>query len=129
MLLDLEIRRRTRGAKSLDDVMRSLYQEFFKKNRNYTPADLQKVCEGTASGSFEEFFARYVRGREELSYNQILAGAGLSLEQAGYKIEKLRGNIPEGVPVRADLGADLVDSGVGCWSHECATGRPRTNRD
>jgi predicted metalloprotease with PDZ domain len=111
MLLDLEIRRRTHGAKSLDDVMRSLYRDFFKKDRNYTPADFQKICETTAGSSFEEFFARYVRGRDELPYNQILAGAGLSLQQAGYEIEKLRGNIPEDVPVRAYLGADLADSG------------------
>jgi predicted metalloprotease with PDZ domain len=111
MLIDLEIRRRTRGAKSLDDVMRSLYQDFFKKNRNYTPADLQKICEATAGGSFEEFFARYVRGRDELPYNQILAGAGLSLQQAGFEIEELRKRIPEGVPVRAQLGAELEENG------------------
>lgn len=111
MLLDLEIRHRTRGAKSLDDVMRSLYQDFSKKNRNYTPADFQKVVETTAGGSFEEFFARYVRGREELPYNQILMHAGLSLVQAGVEVEKLRGNIPEGLPVSAYLGADLDDDG------------------
>src|SRR5438034_649372 len=44
-LLDLDIRRRTHNARSLDDVMRYLYSEFFKKNRNYTPADFQKACE------------------------------------------------------------------------------------
>ena len=35
LLLDLEIRKRSNGAKSLDDVMRYLYAEFFKKDRNY----------------------------------------------------------------------------------------------
>ena len=39
LLLDLEIRRRTNSAKSLDDVMRTLYANFFEKGRNYTPAD------------------------------------------------------------------------------------------
>src|SRR5215813_894862 len=71
LLLDLEIRRRTKNAKSLDDVMRALYSQFFEKGRNYTPADFQKTCESMAGGSLEDFFARYVRGREELPYNQF----------------------------------------------------------
>jgi predicted metalloprotease with PDZ domain len=110
LLLDLEIRRRTKGAKSLDDVMRVLYNDFYKKGRNYSPADFQKVCETVAGGSLEEFFARYVRGRDELPYNQILAAAGLRLEQAGVKFENLGDKLPEGVPVIAFLGADLDDN-------------------
>src|SRR6478672_10965761 len=60
LLLDLEIRRRSNNAKSLDDVMRALYNDFFKRNRNYTPADFQKVCETAAGSSLEDFFGRYV---------------------------------------------------------------------
>jgi predicted metalloprotease with PDZ domain len=80
LLLDLEIRKRSGGAKSLDDVMRYLYAEFFKKNRNYGPADFQKAAELMAGGSLEEFFSKYVRGKEELDYNAALAAAGLRLE-------------------------------------------------
>src|SRR6266849_4884774 len=83
LLLDLEIRRRTNNAKSLDDVMRYLYHEFYEKSRNYGPADFQKTCELIAGGSLEDFFARYVRGRDELPYNEILNAAGLRLDQAG----------------------------------------------
>ena len=81
LLLDLDIRRRTHGAKSLDDVMRYLYDEFYKKGRNYTPADMQKACELMAGASLDEFFSRYVRGRDDLLpiYHEILAGAGLRL--------------------------------------------------
>ena len=80
LLLDLEIRKRSSGRKSLDDVMRYLYTEFFKKDRNYTPADFQKTSELMAGSSLEEFFARYVRGKEELDYNSALAVAGLKLD-------------------------------------------------
>jgi predicted metalloprotease with PDZ domain len=80
LLLDLEIRKRSGGAKSLDDVMRYLYAEFYKKNRNYGPADFQKACELMAGGSLEEFFSKYVRGKEELDYNAALEAAGLRLE-------------------------------------------------
>ena len=80
LLLDLEIRKRSNGRKSLDDVMRYLYTEFFKKVRNYTPADFQRASEMMAGSSLEEFFAKYVRGTEELDYNAALAAAGLRLE-------------------------------------------------
>ncbi len=62
--------------------MRSLYEEFAKKGRNYTPEDFQRAAERAAGGSLEEFFRRYVRGREELDYNAALASAGLRLDKA-----------------------------------------------
>jgi len=96
LLLDLEIRKRS--DKTLDDVMRYLWNEFYKKNRNYTPEDFQRVCELMAGGSLDPFFSRYVRGREELDYNGALAAAGLRLETAGAepKVEA------------PDLGAELA---------------------
>jgi predicted metalloprotease with PDZ domain len=106
LLLDLDIRRRTNNRKSLDDVMRYLNTEFFQKGRNYTPADFQKTCELMAGGSFDQFFARYVRGLNDLQavYTEMLAGAGLRLEQAGYGIGA---DIP--VSGKGFLGADLED--------------------
>ncbi|HYJ87178.1 MAG TPA: PDZ domain-containing protein [Pyrinomonadaceae bacterium] len=101
LLLDLEIRKRTVGAKSLDDVMRYLYVEFYKKNRNYTPLDFQKACELISGSSLEQFFASYVRGREELDYNNALAAAGLRLDRAAAS-ESVD---PE---PKAFLGADLT---------------------
>ena len=40
------------------------YAEFFKKNRNYRPADFQKACELMAGSSLDDFFAKYVRGHK-----------------------------------------------------------------
>lgn len=104
LLLDLEIRKLTHNSKSLDDVMRALYSEFFKKNRNYTPADFQRLSEQMAGGSLDEFFSRYVRGREEFDYNRALAAAGLRLDlseaSAGVKATD-----------KAYLGADLSQDG------------------
>jgi len=62
--------------------MRYLYAEFFKKNRNYGPADFQKACELMAGSSLDEFFNKYVRGTEELDYNAALEAAGLHLDTA-----------------------------------------------
>src|SRR5688572_4845847 len=104
LLLDLEIRKRSRGGKSLDDVMRHLYTEFFKKDRNYTPADFQRVAEMMAGSSLEDFFSRYVRGREELDYNAALTAAGLRLDTTG-------GTDPSRASARVYLGADVAQDG------------------
>ena len=109
LLLDLDIRRRTHGAKSLDDVMRYLYDEFYKKGRNYTPQDFQKTCELIAGASLDEFFSSYVRRRDEFQYNEILAGAGLQLEQGGIPIGGSGPDTP--VRVKAFVGADLEQTG------------------
>jgi predicted metalloprotease with PDZ domain len=79
MMLDVTIRTASNGAKSLDDVMRYLYNEFYKKNRNYTPADFQKAAELAAGRSLDDFFLKYVRGEAEIDYNGILKGIGLQL--------------------------------------------------
>jgi predicted metalloprotease with PDZ domain len=79
MMLDVSIRTASNGAKSLDDVMRYLYNEFYKKNRNYTPADFQRAAELAAGRSLDDFFSKYVRGEAEIDYNGILKGIGLQL--------------------------------------------------
>jgi predicted metalloprotease with PDZ domain len=103
LLLDLEIRKLSKGAKSLDDLMRYLYAEFYKKNRNYTPEDFQRAAELMAGASLENFFTRYVRGREELDYNKSLNVVGLQLGAAD------QGSVP---PVeRPGFGAELTQEG------------------
>ncbi|HWS53651.1 MAG TPA: PDZ domain-containing protein [Pyrinomonadaceae bacterium] len=105
LLLDLEIRKRSGGRRSLDDVLRALYAEFGKRDRNYTPADFQRVAEQAAGSSLEEFFGGYVRGREELDYNAALEAAGLRLDTTG-------AGLPGGpAPERAYLGATLAQDG------------------
>lgn len=95
-LLDLKIRSLSNGEKSLDDVFRYLYNEFYKKNRNYTPEDFQKACELMAGVSLEEFFAKYVRGRSEIDYNSILKDFGLQLiEPSGRELAFIGGNFSQ----------------------------------
>lgn len=90
-LLDLRIRALSGGQKSLDDVFRYLYNEFYKKNRNYTPEDFQKICEMMAGKSLEDFFAKYVRGRDEIDYNSILKDFGLQLLEPSGREEAFLG--------------------------------------
>jgi predicted metalloprotease with PDZ domain len=117
LLLDLEIRKRSNGGKSLDDVMRYLYNEFFKKDRNYKPEDVQKICEQMAGSSLEEFFAKFVRGREELDFDGALSAAGLRLDTTGVAA----GAKP--VP-KAYLGADVVQEGERLMVRRVYAGSP-----
>ena len=78
-MLDIKIRTSSKGTKSLDDVMRRLNSEFAKKGRNFTPEDYQKVCEMMSGVSLNDFFDKYVRGRDEIEYNEILNPIGLKL--------------------------------------------------
>lgn len=82
MMLDILIRTSSKGEKSLDEVMRHLYNEFYKKNRNFSPSDFQKAAELMAGRSLDDFFSKYVRGRDEIDYNAIVSGIGLQLEAA-----------------------------------------------
>ncbi|HEX9422242.1 MAG TPA: PDZ domain-containing protein [Pyrinomonadaceae bacterium] len=104
LLLDLEVRRQSRGAKSLDDVMRYLYTGFYKKNRNHTPHDFQQAFELMAGSSLEQFFANYVRGREEFDYDSALAAAGL-------RLDKTAATDGSKAVEKAYLGADLAQEG------------------
>jgi predicted metalloprotease with PDZ domain len=79
-LLDVKIRTSSNGAKSLDNVLQYLYEEFYKKqNKNYTPEDFQRICEMMAGKSLEDFFDKYVRGKDEIDYNSVLNDMGLQL--------------------------------------------------
>ncbi|MEZ2279442.1 MAG: M61 family metallopeptidase [Microcoleus sp.] len=104
-LLDLLIRAKHGNERSLDDVMRLMWQKFGQGNLaqnngtkksvipangelldnslpseiGFTPAELQEAIESVAGVDLSDFFARYIDGTQELPYNQYLAPFGLEL--------------------------------------------------
>jgi predicted metalloprotease with PDZ domain len=82
LLLDLELRRRTRDRASLDDVMRALYRDFARRGRGVGEGDVQRVVESIGGRSFRGFFRDYVHGLRELPFESVLGGAGLQLSRA-----------------------------------------------
>lgn len=80
MILDLEIINATKGHKGLDDVMKAMYEEYYKKQgRGYTSDEFKKMAEKIAGISLNDFFRKYVNGTDPLHYNLHLGHAGLSL--------------------------------------------------
>ena len=79
-MLDILIRDRTDNEKSLDDVLRSMNNQFAKQNKPYRDSlDIRLTAEQVAGGSFEEFFNKYVSHAEPQPYSQVFALAGLEL--------------------------------------------------
>jgi predicted metalloprotease with PDZ domain len=79
-LLDILIRDRTDNAKSLDDVLRKMNEDFAKKGKTYRDSlDIRLTAEEIAGGSFADFFRKYVSSAEPFPYPSILAKAALLL--------------------------------------------------
>lgn len=80
MLLDLKIRHESENVNSLDDVMRTLYRDYFKsRNRGFTDQEFREACEKAAGCSLAEFFD-YVYTTHEIDYAKYLAYAGLAID-------------------------------------------------
>jgi len=89
-LLDMVIRDRTDNAKSLDDVLRALNQDFAKQGKTYRDSlDVRLAVEKIAGVSFEEFFQKYVSGTEPFPYHEVLGLAGLELRKAERRLATL----------------------------------------
>ena len=79
-LLDIMIRDASNNARSLDTVMREVYQSTFKAGRGFTSQDWWGAVSRAAGGrSFTDFNERYVDGREPFPWSTVLPLAGLRL--------------------------------------------------
>jgi predicted metalloprotease with PDZ domain len=82
LLLDIMIRDASENAKSLDDVMRGLYQSSYKRGRGFTSMDWWSAVSAAANGkSFASFNERYIDGREPFPLDSVLPLAGLRAHQ------------------------------------------------
>ncbi|HZS59942.1 MAG TPA: PDZ domain-containing protein [Gemmatimonadaceae bacterium] len=80
-MLDVIIRDASDNRRSLDDVMRELYENTYKKGRGFTAADWWGAVSRAANGkSFDEFNRRYIDGRQPFPWDTILPLAGLRLQ-------------------------------------------------
>lgn len=81
MLLDFAIRNATGNTKSFDDVMRFLYNRYYKEfRRGFTDAEFQIACESIAGTSLATEF-EYVFTTREIDYPKYLSYAGLNISE------------------------------------------------
>jgi predicted metalloprotease with PDZ domain len=95
LVLDMALRERTGGAKSLDDVMQYLYTTYPIEGPGIPEADgMQQALQAVAPGEWESFFTRYIEGVEELPFDQALQTVGLRLKW-GYKDSGESQDVPQ----------------------------------
>ena len=90
--LDLTLRDRTGGKVTLDHYMQALWQKYGKPggkapgyvDHPYTMADLKETLASVAGDArfADDFFARFIQGRDVVDYARLLARAGFVLRRA-----------------------------------------------
>lgn len=104
LLLDLLIRQTHGNQRSLDDVLRQLWQQFGQDEIGFTPTQLEQVIEGVAEQDLTDFFTRYLHSTEELPFNLYLQPFGLQLEP-----EKMEEEPPFlGLMVKTEANKEMV---------------------
>jgi predicted metalloprotease with PDZ domain len=85
-MLDFRIRHETQNKKSLDDVMRTLYQTYYQKQkRGFTEKEFWAVCEKVAGTSLAELYD-YASTVKEIDYPKYFAYAGLAIDVASKEL-------------------------------------------
>lgn len=107
LALDLQIRQDTRGRRSLDDVMRRLYEQYhLKADRAYTLEEFKSLCEEVAGHPFDDFFQRYILGTEDIDFQKYFRYVGLELKSRKRPSPQSRQNY--GFGWRGDGGRIIV---------------------
>jgi predicted metalloprotease with PDZ domain len=80
LLLDLEIINSTNGKSSLNDVMKYMYNTYYKGlKRGYTDAEFKAGFEKFAGKKLNDFYAKYINGLDAIDYDKYLNYAGYKL--------------------------------------------------
>lgn len=74
--LDVMIRDETDGRKSLEDLMRLMYQKYGLTSRKYSYQDLVATANEAIGRDISEFFKKYVEGKETLPVMESLKRSG-----------------------------------------------------
>jgi predicted metalloprotease with PDZ domain len=108
-MLDLQIRRNSKNQRSLDDVMKRVYEEtFVKEGRGYSDEEFEATTLALGGGEgLEEIFESRVKGRKDVDFERYLGYAGLKLGPKESP-EKVRGFL--GVRLNSEGGRTTVKS-------------------
>lgn len=84
-LLDVIICKETKGKKNLDDLMRYLWENFYKKeNRGFTDEEFEKAASVVAGKDLSAFFKQHVYSTQTPSYEEIFSSIGVEIKKENY---------------------------------------------
>lgn len=125
LALDLEIRRRTNAACSLDDVMRLLWKRHGLPGKGVGEDDIQAIAEEVCGANLAEFFAQAVYGMEDLPLADALRDIGVELALRTAEGQADNGGKPgRGDRERASLGVRTMADALGARLQHCFDGGP-----
>ena len=81
--LDVELRVRSGGRISLDDLMRRLWRGFGKPGKAVSERTIERELAELAGESFETFFSKYIYGTEELPLEAWFGRLGIGFRARG----------------------------------------------
>ncbi len=111
LALDLTIRHRSNGARTLDDVMRTLWQRYGRTGVGVPERGVEAIAAEVAGVDLEGFFAHALDGTEDLDLTELLAGVGIMLRLRPGTGPKDLGGCVEGFDAltpRPDIGVRLA---------------------
>jgi len=104
LLLDLLIRDRTQNQRSLNDVMRQMWEKFGKTEIGFTENQLKEVIESVADRDLTDFFQDYLYTTKEISFNDYLEPFGLRLQA----VQEDNAVPYTGMRVQSENGKDMI---------------------
>jgi predicted metalloprotease with PDZ domain len=81
LLLELELRKATRGRRGVPDLFRVLWRRHGRKGEGIGYEDVRRAADEIAGRSLAGFFRRYVDGTDELPVPAALRAAGLDVSE------------------------------------------------
>jgi predicted metalloprotease with PDZ domain len=89
-MLDILIRDASDNEHSLDDVIKTLYNEAYRQGNGFTEEEFWAATrEAAGSGSFEAFHDAYIDGRDVYPWSEILPLAGLELDSQTDRVARI----------------------------------------
>lgn len=137
LCLDYEIRRLTNQQKSLDDLMRHLWQQFGKKNIGVQEKQIQQLTEVITEQPMQAFFEQTLYAVEDLDLQSVFDSLDIDYQLIPQYLSKEKGGYSEQPKERkpvAFLGATHTDDALGAkiYSVEkdsCAATAGLSNKD
>lgn len=100
LLLDIAIRQASNNQHSCDDVMRALYNRYYKDaGRGFTPEEFWSICEEYSGSDLSEIKS-YVYTTCDVDYEKYFNYAGLTMDRETYRIDTLAETSPEQKAIR-----------------------------
>lgn len=108
-LLDLEIRRATRGRRSLDHVIRKLWQRYGKIEKPYPEHAIEEIVEEVAGPELRRWLARELSTPKPLPFERVLRRCGLRLRFL--PVTKKEESEKDRRKIEASIGVEIQESG------------------